>query len=153
MMQVYIGGAPFVALGHRDGRFMRAAGLFALARRRFMGGPCILHLELTEAINRSACAAHPRWGWALSEGMDCLLVHIAGGRARLPDDMAHGETVTWHPQAQVVFDRKVQTGAGLGAEAPEPFESSWWLEIGHAASQAPCDGRRVGRENGHAVPR
>lgn len=136
MTQVYIGGVPFVALGHRDGRFMRAAGLFALARRQIVGGPCILHLELTEAVNRSACAAHPRWGWALGEGMDCLLVHIAGGRARLPDDVARGETVSWHPQAQVVFDTQLGTGCvEEWPEGPEPFASSWLREIGHASSR------------------
>lgn len=75
----HLSGVPFAPLYHHDGRFIRAAGLFAFARRnRLGGGFLVLQLELTEAINRAAGPGHPRWAWALGEGLDTLLVHVAG---------------------------------------------------------------------------
>jgi hypothetical protein len=85
MSDILIGGVPFLALSHRDGRFVRSAGLFAFARRQASGVYEVLHLEMTEAINRAAGPGHPRWGWALSVGMNALLVHGFGRPAALPE--------------------------------------------------------------------
>lgn len=110
---IIISGVPFTALGHHDGRFVRTAGLFALARREPSGAYLILHLELTAAINRSAASDHPRWAWALRQGMDSLLVHLFGKAAALPAN-ATGETenVLWHPHALISL------GLQDAAEAP-----------------------------------
>ena len=104
MSDILIGGVPFRALSHRDGRFIRLAGLFAFARCEPSGTYQVLHLEMTEAINRDAGPAHRRWVWALSVGMNALLVHGFGQPAALTQDaLLDWETVTWHPQAQVNF--------------------------------------------------
>ena len=96
----HLSGVPFTPLYHRDGRFIRAAGLFAFARHDTPGGGhVVLHLELAEAINRVAGPGHPRWAWALGEGLDTLLVHVAGWRAA----PATGPEMRWHPQAQVLI--------------------------------------------------
>jgi hypothetical protein len=104
MGDIYIGGVPFLALGHHDGRFLRTAGLFACARRQPGPRYLVLHLEIAEAINRRADCSHPRWGWALRLGMDTLLVHLFSQKAALPEDATPDlETVDWHPEAQVLF--------------------------------------------------
>lgn len=100
---IYIAGVPFTALSHHDGRFVRTAGLFALARSRPAGGFTVLHLEMAAEINRAAAPHHPRWGWALGAGMDTLLVHMFGRPSSLPQIMPDLETVDWHPHAQVDF--------------------------------------------------
>jgi hypothetical protein len=110
MGDIFIGGVPFLALGHHDGRFVRASGLFAFARRTFSDGYEVLHLELSADINRDASPGHPRWGWALAAGMDTLLVHLFGKPAELPADATPDlETVTWHAEAQVAF---LESGTG-----------------------------------------
>jgi len=104
MSDILIGGVPFLALSHHDGRFVRLAGLFAFARRQPSGVYQVLHLEMTKAIARDAGPGHGRWGWALSAGMNALLVHGFGQAAELPQDAPlDWETVTWHPDAQVNF--------------------------------------------------
>lgn len=104
MSDILIGGVPFLALSHRDGRFVRTPGLFAFARREASGVHQVLHLEITEAIDRDAGPAHRRWAWALGEGMNALLVHGFGQPAPLPEDAPlDWETVTWHRDAQVNF--------------------------------------------------
>jgi hypothetical protein len=102
MDDILIGGAPFWALHHHDGRFVRAPGLFAFARRGALGRYEVLHLELAEAINRAAGPCHDRWAWALAQGMDSLLMHLFGARRRRPAwAQPDPETVTWAPGAQV----------------------------------------------------
>lgn len=104
MGDIYIGGVPFLALGHHDSRFLRTAGLFAFARRQPGRRYLVLHLEIAEGINRRADCSHPRWGWALGLGMDTLLVHLFSQRAALPADATpDSETVDWHPEAQVAL--------------------------------------------------
>jgi hypothetical protein len=104
MTDVFIGGVPFIALGHRDGRFVRSAGLFAFARRERAGRFTVLHFEMTEAINRGAGPGHARWDWCAGEGMNVLLVHLAGRPAVVPAGVgAEVDTVEWHPGAQVAF--------------------------------------------------
>lgn len=82
---VMIDGVAFMSLFHRDGRFVRGGGLFAFARRDLDGGRTILHFELAQDISTSAGPDHRRWGWAMSQGMNELLVHMAGSQQR------HGE--------------------------------------------------------------
>lgn len=114
MGDIFIGGVPFMALGHHDGRFVRTAGLFAFARRTPSGGYEVLHLGLSAAINREAGPGHPRWGWAMRAGMDSLLVHLFGKPAEIPAGApADLETVTWHAEAEVAFLDHKDGGAGL----------------------------------------
>ncbi len=111
MSDILIGGVPFLALSHRDGRFVRAPGLFAFARREASGVHQVLHLEMTEAIDRDAGPAHHRWAWALSQGMNTVLVHGFGQPAALPEDAPlDWETVTWHRDAKVDFLNEDGTG-------------------------------------------
>ncbi|WP_332769604.1 hypothetical protein [Phenylobacterium sp.] len=102
---IIIDGVPFFAVSHHDGRFIRAPGLAALARHDADGGYTILHFELCEAINRAAAPDHPRWAWALGQGLNALLVHLAEHEARLPDaaQVERAPKVRWHPQAQAPF--------------------------------------------------
>ena len=112
MGDIFIGGVPFRALDHHDGRFVRTAGLFAFARTHASGRYEVLHLGLSAAINREAGPGHPRWGWALGAGMDSLLVHLFGKPAEVPADApADLETVTWHPDADVAFFDSEDDGA------------------------------------------
>lgn len=82
---VIIDGVAFMSLYHHDGRFVRGGGLFAFARRDLDGGRTLLHFELAQDISIAASPGHRRWGWAASQGMNELLVHIAGSQQR------HGE--------------------------------------------------------------
>jgi hypothetical protein len=114
MGDIIIGGVPFLELGHHDGRFVRAAGLFAFARRTPSGGYEVLHLGLSAAINREAGPGHARWGWAMRAGMDSLLVHLFGKPADIyADAPADLETVTWHPDAEVAFLNGADNGPSL----------------------------------------
>lgn len=97
-----IRGVPFWPLGHHDGRFVRAPGLYAFARRQLNGRYLVLHLGLTEAINREAVVGHARWCWALGQGLDSLLVHLFGSRIALPEGITGDvDTVDWHPDASI----------------------------------------------------
>lgn len=108
MSQAFIAGVPFMALGHHDGRFVRTGGLFAFARRAPSGSYLVLHFERTAAINQVADHSHPRWAWCMGQGMDTLLVHMAGRPASLPAGAAPDlETVDWHPEAGVVIDNRL----------------------------------------------
>jgi hypothetical protein len=131
MDDIFIGGVPFIALGHRDGRFVRAPGLFAFARREADGLYRVLHLEMAGQINLAADAGHPRWSWALGQGMDSLLIHLFGRRARLPPDAPPGlETVLWHEGAEVGF-LSLAEGAGGSedeADALAAEEAALWRE-------------------------
>lgn len=101
---IFIGGVPFLAVGHHDGRFIRAGGLFAFARYEPSGQFTVYHLELATAINQVAGPGHPSWSWALSHQMDALLVHLFGRAARLPTDATPElETVFWHPEAHIAL--------------------------------------------------
>ncbi len=114
---IFIAGAPFQAVYHRDGRFLRGPGLFAFAR--WTGARHILlHLELTEAINRRAVPGHPRWDWSVGQGLNELLVCLASARASLAGG---GEPVDWDAGAQVWM--------GEGREAVE-------IEAGRMAAYA-----------------
>jgi hypothetical protein len=99
MADVFIAGVAFKALFHHDGRFVRSAGLFAFAKRQGRSH-LILHLELTDAINRWAGPAHTRWSWALREGMNELLACPASSPASV-EGTSRTEPVVWHPEAEV----------------------------------------------------
>ena len=79
---VMIDGVAFMSLFHHDGRFARGGGLFAFARRDLDGGRTLLHFELAQDISTAAGPDHRRWGWAISQGMNELLVHLAGSQQR-----------------------------------------------------------------------
>ena len=81
METVNLAGVPFLVLGHHDGRFIHAAGVFAFARREGDGSREILHLELAEDVSRAAGPTHPAWPAAMAAGMNELLVHLAGRAA------------------------------------------------------------------------
>ena len=70
---VLIANVPFVPLEHHDGRRVRGSGLFVFARRTGEAR-VILHMELAGAINLRAGPSHPRWEWALQNGLNELLV-------------------------------------------------------------------------------
>ncbi len=117
MARVFIGGVPFMALDHHDGRFVRTGGLFAFAHTP-SDDFLVLHFEMAAAINRVADHSHPRWGWCLGQGMDTLLVHMAGRPACLPADASPNlETVLWHAEAQMVMsDVLSETDPSVPAE-------------------------------------
>lgn len=101
MTTVFIDGTPFFAIGHHDGRRIHSAGFFAFARRGWDGRYTVLHLELTDAIHRRADNSHPRWLWALGQGMNELLIHMAGAAADLTGaDDPHRQAL-WHEAATV----------------------------------------------------
>jgi hypothetical protein len=112
---VSIAGVPFASLFERDGRFIRGPGLFAFARREG-DRRVLLHLELTGAINHRAGPGHPRWAWALSQGMNELLVCLAAARmAARGRGCAAG--LAWHPDAAVWFTEADMRGSTAPAEA------------------------------------
>lgn len=84
---VVIDGVGFMSLHHHDGRFVRGAGLFALARRDADGGRTIFCLELAQDISRRAEPGHPAWAHAISRGMNEVLVHLAGSQ-QAPGEIA-----------------------------------------------------------------
>lgn len=115
MPDIYISGVPFTALGHRDGGFVRAPGLFAFSRRDLNGVPTVLHFEMAAMISQRACPRHPRWAWALGQGMDSMLIHLFGKAAATPARTSEFDTVLWHPQAQITF-----LDVDLSEAGPEP---------------------------------
>lgn len=66
----------FVSLYHHDGRFVRREGTFAFCRRDADGGRTVLHLESAADISRVATPGHPAWDWAVTNGMNELLVSV-----------------------------------------------------------------------------
>lgn len=101
---IIIDGVAFMSLYHHDGRFVRGDGLFAFARRDADGGRTILHFELARDIHRVAGPDHPRWAYAVSQGMNELLVHLAGSQQRPDEYDAHAThcPIRWalHPNDQ-----------------------------------------------------
>lgn len=98
---VEIYGVAFMSLYHHDGRFVRGGGVFAFSRRDHDGGRTILHLEPAPDISRYADSTHSRWDWAMANGMNELLVHLAGSQQR-PGELEPGVTsppIRWrlHP--------------------------------------------------------
>jgi len=77
---VVIDGVRFMSLYHHDGRFVRGGGLFAFSRRDPDGGRTIFCLDLAQDISRQADCAHSAWPYAVSQGMNELLVHLAGSQ-------------------------------------------------------------------------
>jgi len=91
-----IAGVPFLPLHHRDGHRIRAAGVFVFARRAG-DARVILHMELTSAINLRAVPSHPRWDWALNNGLNELLVCLASTPLQIGE--VDGDVV-WHQDAE-----------------------------------------------------
>lgn len=86
---VEIYGVAFMSLYYRDGRFVRGGGVFAFSRRDLDGGRTIFHLEPVPDISRFADTTHARWDWAMKNGMNELLVHLAGSQ-QTPGELAPG---------------------------------------------------------------
>lgn len=103
---IFIDGAAYFAVSHHDARFLRTPGLAALARRDADGGYTVLHLEHCEAINRDMTAGHPRWGWALAQGLNTLLVRPApaAGPAEVAACDRRSARVRWHEEARILGD-------------------------------------------------
>ncbi|MBP7648236.1 hypothetical protein [Phenylobacterium sp.] len=95
---IFIDGAADFAVSHHDGRFLRSPGLAALARRDADGGYTVLHRERCEAINRQIGPGHPRWSWALAQGLDTLRVHPLD-RPRPKLGTTSRAPVRWHVDA------------------------------------------------------
>ena len=74
------GGITFQVMGHRDGRMLRAPGLFAFCRAGGGEGGLMLFAGHTEDVASSAGPRHPRWVDALQLGMDELHVHLGVAR-------------------------------------------------------------------------
>ncbi|WP_168075251.1 hypothetical protein [Caulobacter sp. SSI4214] len=117
---IIIDGVAFMSLYHHDGRFVRGDGLFAFARRDPDGGRTILHFELAQDIHRVAGPDHPRWAYAVSQGMNELLVHLAGSQQRpgetAPDAVSRPIRWAIHPD-DVVEDASEAAHAADGGEA------------------------------------
>jgi hypothetical protein len=67
-------GAHIFELGHRDGRFIRAGGVYVLTRRRADGGMEALYVGEAEVIAAVVGPGHPVWRRALQLGLSGLLV-------------------------------------------------------------------------------
>ena len=67
-------GAHIFELGHRDGRFIRAGGVYVLTRRRPDGGTEALYVGEAAIIAAVVGPGHPAWQRALQLGLSGLLV-------------------------------------------------------------------------------
>lgn len=112
---VVIDGVQFMSLFHHDGRFVRGGGLFALARRDPDGGRTLFCLDLAQDISRQADCGHRAWAYAVSRGMNELLVHLAGSR-QAPGELEPG--ALFPPLRYALFDDSVEERDLAGAPAP-----------------------------------
>ncbi|WP_240633717.1 hypothetical protein [Caulobacter flavus] len=69
-----IDGVRFMSVYHHDGRFMRGAGTFAFCRRDADGGRTVFCLDAAQDISRVALPGHRAWAYAVTQGMNELLV-------------------------------------------------------------------------------
>lgn len=69
-------GITFQVVGYRDGRMLRAPGLFAFVRNDTRDGPLMLFAGHAEDIAQRAGPSHPAWAEALTLGMNELHVHM-----------------------------------------------------------------------------
>lgn len=67
-------GVPFLVVGHHEGRFIRAPGLWGFARRGPRDEHTLLFLDHADAINETAGPGHTKWAEAMALGMDELHV-------------------------------------------------------------------------------
>ena len=65
--------------------------------RRTGAARVILHMELASAINLRAVPGHPLWDWALTNGLNELLVCLASVPLQVRE--ADGDVV-WHQDAE-----------------------------------------------------
>ena len=66
----------FIVLDPQDGGFFRAPGTFRFVRRESGGAAVVLVEETANDIAARAGPAHPRWAWALNEGLNELQVRL-----------------------------------------------------------------------------
>ena len=69
-------GLTFQVLHHRDGKMLRAPGLFAFVRHDVRDGPLLLFAGEAEDLAQAAGPGHPKWSEALLLGMDELHVRV-----------------------------------------------------------------------------
>jgi hypothetical protein len=67
-------GAHIYELGHRDGRFVRAGGVYVLTRRTCDGRLEALYVGEAAVIAATVGPGHPAWCQALQLGLSGLLV-------------------------------------------------------------------------------
>ncbi len=89
----------FASLYHHDGRFIRRQGVFAFSRRDADGGHTVLHIERADDISRVATPGHPRWDWAVSNGMNELLISMKDSDTMKPEIMLSDLRFALHPEA------------------------------------------------------
>ncbi len=70
----------FIALGPHDGGLFRAPGTFRFVRRDAGGQAVVLVEEQASDIAARAGPTHPRWAWALDQGLNELHVRLELGR-------------------------------------------------------------------------
>lgn len=73
-----IDGVAYMSLHHHDGRFLRYGGRYAFARRDADGGHTLFCLEPAKDISREAVPGHRAWAYAVSRGMNEILVQRPG---------------------------------------------------------------------------
>ena len=68
-------GVTMLPMGHHDGRFIHAPGLYAFVRRGPDGSRSLLYVDQADDISVVAGPGHPQWAAALALGMNEL--HVA----------------------------------------------------------------------------
>ena len=112
-------GAHIFELGHRDGRFIRAGGVYVLTRRRPDGGTEALYVGEAAIIAAVVGPGHPAWQRALQLGLSGLLVVLETDpvrRRRFAAEMA----ATLQP---------VLNGRDAAATAPLPKSCRDWTAL------------------------
>ena len=71
----------FIALHPHDGGLFRAPGAFRFVRRGADGSTVVLVEETAGDIGARAGPTHPRWAWALDQGLNELHVRLELRRA------------------------------------------------------------------------
>jgi hypothetical protein len=84
-------GDHIFELSHRDGRFIRAAGVFVLTRKSPEGRTEALFVGEADPVASAAIPGHPLWARAMRLGMNGMLVVLEQDpdrRRRFARDMA-----------------------------------------------------------------
>jgi hypothetical protein len=73
---ILVGGERTMSLYHHDGKFVRGRGVFAFSRQDLDGHRTIFWLEAGADISPAALPGHPAWAFAISRGMNEVLVRL-----------------------------------------------------------------------------
>ena len=85
-------GVAMLPMGHHDGRFIHAPGLYAFVRRAPDGSRSLLYVDHADDIAMVAGPGHPQWTAALALGMNELHVALQA-RLRLDRLILRGELI------------------------------------------------------------